>query len=223
MDGPRAEKVRADCIEGRRCICGRVLKVTPPGLVVESGYPALLQPPFNRSWVTHANVVLTRPADLVERKAADSIAVGLVFLTDLPRRPKVHQYDYVSLIGYPAGSNDYVPAAGITKTVRRFCAGLETAIRLNLQVESSSAVKKPSAYLHMPNRADGSLPPLLSQTGAFQNTGNLAPSDGLIPYELNVSFWSDGAHKLRWMSRAGLPKSLSPRAENGNSRAERFS
>jgi uncharacterized repeat protein (TIGR03806 family) len=200
MDGPLAEKTRAECIEGRRRVCGRVLKVTPTGLVVESGYPALLQPPFNRSWVTHSNVVLARPADLVERKAPDSIAVGLVFLTDLPRRPRVHQYDYISLIGYPAGSNDFVPAPGVTKTVRRFCAGLETAIRLNLQAEAPAPPKKPSAYLRMPNRADGSLPPLLSQTGAFQDTGNMTPSEGLIPYDLNVSFWSDGAHKRRWMS-----------------------
>ncbi len=200
MDGPRAEKVRADCIEGRRRICGRVLKVTPTGLVVESGYPALLEPPFNKSWVTHSNVVLTRPADLIERRAADSIAVGVVFLTDLPRRPKAHQYDYVSLIGYPAGSNDYVPAPGVTKTVRRFCAGLESAIRLNLQQETPAVPNKPSAYLRMPNRADGPLPPLLSQTGAFQDARNLVASDGLISYELNVSFWSDGAHKLRWMS-----------------------
>jgi uncharacterized repeat protein (TIGR03806 family) len=200
MDGPRAEKVRSECIEGRRRICGRVLKVTPTGLVIDSGYAALLQPPFNRSWLTHSNVVLTRPADLVEKKVTDSIAVGVVFLTDLPRRPRAHQYDYVSLIGYPAGSNDYVPAPGVTKTVRRFCAGLETAIRLNLQDQETTSPKKPSAYLRMPPRAEGSLPPLLSQTGAFRNASNLAVNDGLIPYELNVSFWSDGAHKRRWMS-----------------------
>ena len=56
----------------------------------------------------------------------------------------------------------------------------------------------PAAYLKMPHSADGKIPPLLSQTGAFSDTRNLIPSKGLIPYDLVVAFWSDGAGKLRW-------------------------
>ena len=56
------------------------------------------------------------------------------------------------------------------------------------------------AYLSMPPTADGSLPPLLSRTGAFKDLRTLKPADGLIPYELNVPFWSDGAEKTRWVS-----------------------
>ena len=41
-------------------------------------------------------------------------------------------------------------------------------------------------------------PLLLSQTGAFRDTRNLVPAEGLIPYDLAVPFWSDGAAKLRW-------------------------
>ena len=52
----------------------------------------------------------------------------------------------------------------------------------------------------MPERADGALPRLLSQTGAFKDTSNLTPNDTLIPYDLIVPFWSDGAAKLRWIS-----------------------
>ena len=52
----------------------------------------------------------------------------------------------------------------------------------------------------MPGRADGALPRLLSQTGAFKDTTDLAPSDTLIPYDLIVPFWSDGAAKSRWIS-----------------------
>src|SRR5579859_4328783 len=55
-------------------------------------------------------------------------------------------------------------------------------------------------YLLMPHTADGKIPALLSQTGAFKDTRNLVPSDGLIPYELALAFWSDGADKLRWIS-----------------------
>ena len=52
----------------------------------------------------------------------------------------------------------------------------------------------------MPPRADGALPPRLSQTGAFKDVARLTPSDSLIPYDLIVSFWSDGAEKSRWLS-----------------------
>jgi len=209
----QAEKIRAECIQGRRSVCGRVLQITPSGLVVDSGYPSLLQPPLNHSWLTRANVAPARPAALVEGAEPDTIAVGLLFLTDIPKRPTVHPYDYVALHGYPAGHYDYVPVPGITKTIRRFAGGLETAVRLNLQSNAPPSRRVPSAYLRMPDRPDGPLPALLSQTGAFQDTRQLIVSEGLIPYELNVSFWSDGAHKLRWMSLPGGKIGFSPRGE----------
>ncbi len=59
------------------------------------------------------------------------------------------------------------------------------------------------AYLNMPHLADGKIPLLLSQTGAFRDTRSLTPAAGLIPYDLVVPFWSDGASKLRW---AAIPQ-----------------
>jgi uncharacterized repeat protein (TIGR03806 family) len=149
---------------------------------------------------------------LVEGAAPDSIAVGLLFLTDIPKRPAVHRYDYVVQHGYPAGHYDYVPVPGVTKTIRRFSAGLETAVLLNVQSEQKTR-PKPAAYLRMPDHADGPLPSLLSQTGAFIDTRQLIPSDGLMPYDLNVSFWSDGAHKLRWMALPDGKIGFAPRGE----------
>src|SRR5581483_946450 len=67
--------VRAECIEGRRVICGRVLQISKAGLVVDSGYPTLLQPPLNHSWLTRAQAAPEKPAALVERSAPDAIAV----------------------------------------------------------------------------------------------------------------------------------------------------
>ena len=63
---------------------------------------------------------------------------------------------------------------------------------------NSRSPSKP--YLQMPERASGEIPRRLSQTGAFKNTPRLAPNDTLIPYNLIVSFWSDGAAKSRWIS-----------------------
>lgn len=58
----------------------------------------------------------------------------------------------------------------------------------------------PRAYLNMPQTAGGRMPQLLSQTGVFRDTRHLIVNDGLIPYDLVVAFWSDGARKLRWAS-----------------------
>jgi uncharacterized repeat protein (TIGR03806 family) len=64
-------------------------------------------------------------------------------------------------------------------------------------------------YLAMPDQETSQdFPATLSRTGAFRDTATLAPLDGLLPYDLNAPFWSDGASKLRWMSiphNAGSP------------------
>jgi hypothetical protein len=72
-------------------------------------------------------------------------------------------------------------------------AEISTAFGLDHRPESK-------AYLFMPSRANGLLPPLLSKTGAFKDISALVPDDALIPYDLIVPFWSDGATKLRWIS-----------------------
>ncbi|MDB6110919.1 MAG: hypothetical protein JWR69_2669 [Pedosphaera sp.] len=65
------------------------------------------------------------------------------------------------------------------------------------------------AYLRLPQNETGTLPPLLSQTAAFQDTRSLTPVASLIPYDLNVSFWSDSATKLRWMALPHDPAATS--------------
>jgi uncharacterized repeat protein (TIGR03806 family) len=76
-----------------------------------------------------------------------------------------------------------------------------------------SARLPPPAYLRMPSRADGNLPALLSQTGAFTDARTLAPSKGLIPYDLVVAFWSDGAIKSRWVAIPNGKIKFSPTGE----------
>ncbi|MGC1457079.1 MAG: chitobiase/beta-hexosaminidase C-terminal domain-containing protein [Steroidobacteraceae bacterium] len=58
----------------------------------------------------------------------------------------------------------------------------------------------PRAYLNMPPLASGAMPRLLSQTGAFTDTAHMVPAPGLIPYDLIVPFWSDGAVKTRYIA-----------------------
>jgi glucose/arabinose dehydrogenase/mono/diheme cytochrome c family protein len=44
------------------------------------------------------------------------------------------------------------------------------------------------------------LPPTLADTGVFTNLLTLEPHAGIVPYEINVPFWSDHALKRRWFS-----------------------
>ena len=53
----------------------------------------------------------------------------------------------------------------------------------------------------------GSVPKLLSQTGFLSNTASFKVNDTMIPYQLNVPFWSDGAIKSRWFA---VPASTPP-------------
>jgi mono/diheme cytochrome c family protein len=55
------------------------------------------------------------------------------------------------------------------------------------------------------NSVAAPLPPTLAETGAFTNlttltnqTQALGASSGLVPYDINVHFWSDNARKSRW-------------------------
>jgi uncharacterized repeat protein (TIGR03806 family) len=96
--------------------------------------------------------------------------------------------------------------------------GLAAAVMLTLSAAASTSTHPaarvvPKPYLQMPHTVDGKIPALLSQTGAFKDTRNLVPADGLIPYDLVVSFWSDGASKLRWISVPQEPIGFAPTGE----------
>jgi uncharacterized repeat protein (TIGR03806 family) len=78
---------------------------------------------------------------------------------------------------------------------------------------TSRTVSKP--YLSMPELAGGKFPPLLSLTGAFDNVRTLTPNRSLIPYQLIVAFWSDGAAKSRWISVPQGKIRFSPTGEWG--------
>ena len=63
------------------------------------------------------------------------------------------------------------------------------------------AARQPAIpYLNLPHGAQSAMPPVLSQSGAFTDTTSLTPAPDLIPYAVNVPFWSDGALKTRWIS-----------------------
>ena len=86
------------------------------------------------------------------------------------------------------------------KTGLRTFVLLTAAAVVSLAQAAVPARVIPKPYLLMPPTAAGKLPALLSQTGVFKDTPHLVASDGLLPYDLIVAFWSDGASKQRWIS-----------------------
>ena len=136
------EQLRARCIAERRSICGKILRIFPNGILVESGYTNLLRGTLTKSWLVPGSVVASRAQNLVETREPDAMCVGTVFLTDLPRG-KPHQYDYVIIAGYPAGEFTYTSVGTIQKTVRRFSASLDKAVKINLAaIDPRSAASK---------------------------------------------------------------------------------
>jgi len=133
----RIQQIRATCIQNRRSICGKILQVLPEGLVVDSGYTNLLRTPINRSWLVPGTVTATRATGLIEGKEPDSVCVGLVFLTDVPksRRLKPKVYDYVIIEGYPTGQYTYTSVGNVQRTIRKFTAIIEKAVDLKLQTK----------------------------------------------------------------------------------------
>jgi hypothetical protein len=133
----RAEQIRAECLAGRRIICGKILKVLPDGLVVDSGYTDLLRAPLNSSWLIPGSVTASRPAGLIESREPGSACVGMVFLTNLPRShgddAKPRLYDYVVVLGYPEGQFTYNSVGTVQKTVRQFSANLIKAVNADFE------------------------------------------------------------------------------------------
>ena len=52
------------------------------------------------------------------------------------------------------------------------------------------------------------LPATLAETGAFTDLSLLTPAAGVVPYEINVPFWSDRAKKDRWFSLPRLSDTI---------------
>ena len=53
--------------------------------------------------------------------------------------------------------------------------------------------------LRLVSGTTNSFPQTLSETGLFADLTDLAPSPGVLPYAVNLPFWSDHAQKRRWL------------------------
>jgi hypothetical protein len=134
----RVEETRLACIQSRRLICGRILKVLPDGLVVDSGYTNLIREPLKSSWLIPGTVTATHAVNLVESSQPDSVCVGQVFIANAPisKSAKPKLYDYVVLEGFPIGQCTYTSVGDLQRTVRKFTCKIANAVNWKLEQES---------------------------------------------------------------------------------------
>ncbi|MEO5804523.1 MAG: PQQ-dependent sugar dehydrogenase [Verrucomicrobiota bacterium] len=67
--------------------------------------------------------------------------------------------------------------------------------------------------LDFASSSPGNIPPTLADTGAFSNLTTLGVHTGILPYDINVPFWSDNGTKKRWFSLPDLKFKLGFNAE----------
>ena len=144
------EELRARCISNRRIICGKILKILPEGIVVDSGYTNLMRAPLNQSWLIPGTAAAERATNFVEGAAPDSICAGQVYLIDLPKPPrgmKPKLFDYVILEGFPMGKYTYTSVGSVQHTVRQFSTKVTTAIRwmYGQEVEEQEKIPPPKS------------------------------------------------------------------------------
>ncbi|HEU6447932.1 MAG TPA: chitobiase/beta-hexosaminidase C-terminal domain-containing protein [Verrucomicrobiae bacterium] len=164
----------------------------PPPSVV------LLNPTNNSSFTASASVTVSADADAPYNPIA---AVSFYLNTNLFLGSVSNAPYTLTTTGLAAGN--YVLTA-----VAVDGSGLSsTSAPVNFTVNSGSGAPYGLAgsgiatpFLNMPQTFGGSLPLLLSGTGAFVNTTNRTPAGGLIPYTPNTPLWSDAAVKSRYFA-----------------------
>jgi uncharacterized repeat protein (TIGR03806 family) len=179
---------------------------TPLELVPQSQlYPYSNPPPA---------VVLTNPANGATYTGTASVTVG----ADADA-----QYNSISAVNFYANTNflGAVSNAPYTLTASGLGAGSyaltavavdgsglsSTSAPMNITVSAGSGQPyglttngTVPAFFNMPTTFNGTLPAMLSQTGVFSDTPNMAPVGGLVPYIPNTPLWSDGALKTRYLA-----------------------
>jgi glucose/arabinose dehydrogenase/mono/diheme cytochrome c family protein len=81
------------------------------------------------------------------------------------------------------------------------CFGIDPrngdVLYVDLRFGTNSVIRR---IVYNTNFVGAPLPADLASTGAFVDLANLVAAEGIVAYDLNLPFWSDGAQKRRWFS-----------------------
>jgi uncharacterized repeat protein (TIGR03806 family) len=175
-------------------------------------YPVTNPPPV---------VVLTSPVTNSGYTAAASVTISANAAAQYNTLNSVSFYAGASFVGSVSNIPYTITATGLAagsyalKAVATDGSGLSsTSAPVNITVTAGTGQpygltsrSAAPAFLNMPQTSGGSMPLLLSQTGAFTNTPALGTASSLIPYVVNTPLWSDAAVKSRWFA---VPNSGAP-------------
>ena len=198
---------------------------TAPTIVPQSQlYPETNPPP---------TVIMASPADGSTYTGLASVTVSAS--ADAPLNPitEIDFYANGTLLGTlsnsPTAPLYTLTATGLTTgsyaltAVARDGSGLSsTSAPVNITVTAGSGLpyglstnSHVPAFLNMPGTSSGSMPALLSGTGAFSDTSNRIATSGLIPYQPNTPLWSDAAVKSRYLAVPNNGSPLTPDEQIG--------
>jgi uncharacterized repeat protein (TIGR03806 family) len=175
-------------------------------------------------------VVVTAPTAGSVYSAAASVSIAASASDVVDNVAKVDFYSGTTYLGSASNAPYTITVLGLTAATYALTAVATdtagyyaTSAPVNITVTSGVGGlfgltnRSPApAYYNMPSTYNlGSMPALLSQTGVFTNTPAMATDPGLIPYNVIVPLWSDGAAKTRWFTVPNNGTPYSPSEQIG--------
>jgi uncharacterized repeat protein (TIGR03806 family) len=181
---------------------------TPFGIIPKSYLTPPQPAPSISLAVNPGDAAVAGPASLTLAATAtspDSVVASVDFFLGTNHVGVLSNAPFV-MTATNVGSGSWV-ASAVATDIRGFSTRSSNVVVQVVTITNAPAFgidqrPKFSPYLNLPVRMGGAWPALLSQTGVFLDTPGLTPTTGLIPYEVNAPFWSDGAIKQRWL---GVP------------------
>jgi uncharacterized repeat protein (TIGR03806 family) len=156
----------------------------------------LLNPTNNSTFTAAASVTLSASVTASNYLTGVSFYANGILLGSLTNSPYT-----ITATGLSAGSYALTSVASDVSGLSGTSAPVNiTVIAGSGQPYGLTNRGTASAFFNMPTTYNGPLPALLSLTGVFSNTPNMAPASGLIPYVPNTPLWSDGALKTRYFA-----------------------
>jgi uncharacterized repeat protein (TIGR03806 family) len=99
-----------------------------------------------------------------------------------------------------------------TNVTRLFTEGGISAFGIDPSNHDALLADQGGGQIHriISSTSTGSFPDTLGETGLFSDVATLIPAPGLVPYAVNLPFWSDHAIKTRWFTVPDPSASFTP-------------